>query len=626
MPLQLVTLAISAMASFWLAATINLRTTVPGSRRFVFLMIAVAEWSIASMGHWLADSASAKIAWAQIQYVGIVSAPPLWWAFTSDYAGVAWARRRGIALASWAIPIVTLLLAVTNPLHRAIWTGMSLTPAGGAVYHHGWWFWIAASYNYLLLLGGSIVLARAVRRSPLYRLQSLALFAAVLIPWVANILYITGLSPIAGVDPTAPAFAISGVLIGWALFRNRLFDLVPVARDQLVESLSDAVVVLDGDRRVLDMNVAARRLSNKKSGWLGHRVDDVLPFLSDMALHDHPKNITLPVPVDEDERWYDLRVMRVGASAGRFVAWVALLRDVTEQRKAEAEHAAFEKRVHEQQKRESLSVLAGGLAHDFNNLLAGIIGNADLLAMQMSPVSQMGSSVGAILLGAQRAADIVSKMLAYAGERHGASEMVDLDGVVREMLDLLQASAARHCTLTYTGQPVTIFADPVQIRQVAMNLIINASEAVDEGVGVINVSVGTGTLTADAIAAMRSTDDVRLGTYAYIEVRDNGQGMDDLTRSKIFTPFFTTKPGGHGLGLAAVQGIVRSHRGALHIETAKDKGCCFRVWFPIEPTPAAEDRAPRSQQSSTFQLPKRTDGQALHEPSAEGTSAAPRDR
>lgn len=589
MSMQLVTLTISALASFWLAATINLRTGVPGSRGFVFLMIAIAEWSLASMGHWLADSVEMKLAWAQVQYVGIVSAPPLWWTFASEYGGVSWARRRTVVLATWIIPFITLALAVTNPLHQAIWTDVSLTPNGGAIYHHGWWFWIAASYNYVLLLGGSVVLARAVRRSPLYRSQCIALVLAVLIPWIANVLYITGLSPIPGVDPTAPAFALAGVLIAWALFRNRLFDLVPVARDQLIESLSDAVIVLDSDRRLLDMNAAARRLSSDSPSWLGQRVDRILPFLSGMALDTQASGVTLPVHVGGEQRWYDLRVMRVGAAAGRFVAWVALLRDVTDQRKAEAEHAAFEKRVQEQQKRESLSVLAGGLAHDFNNLLAGIMGNADLLAMQMSPVSEMGSSVGAILLGAQRAADIVSKMLAYAGERHGASEMVDLDVVMREMLDLLQASVARHCTLNYTGQPVTIFADPVQVRQVAMNLIINASEAVDESTGVIDVSVGSGTLTAEAIGAMRSTDAVTPGTYAYLEVRDNGQGMDDLTLSKIFTPFFTTKPGGHGLGLAAVQGIVRSHRGALYIETTKGNGCCFRAWFPegIKPeTPA----------------------------------------
>jgi signal transduction histidine kinase len=142
-----------------------------------------------------------------------------------------------------------------------------------------------------------------------------------------------------------------------------------------------------------------------------------------------------------------------------------------------------------------------------------------------------------------------------------------------------------------------------------MNLIINASEAVDEHAGVIDVSVGSGTLTAEDIAAMRSTDDVPPGTYAYLEVRDNGQGMDDLTLSKIFTPFFTTKPGGHGLGLAAVQGIVRSHRGAIHIETTKGNGCAFRAWFPTEEAarhaPQAAGRSEGAAQAGTPSDPSR---------------------
>jgi hypothetical protein len=277
--LQLVTLAISALASFWLAATINLRTGVPGSRAFVFLMMAIAEWSLASVGHWLADSVSLKLAWAQVQYVGIVAAPPLWWAFTSDYGGVAWARRPGVLLATWAIPVVTLLLAITNPFHEALWTGVTLTPAGHAIYHHGWWFWIAASYNYALLLGGSVVLARVLRRSPLYRRQSAALFFAVLIPWAANILYITGLSPIPGVDPTAPAFAAAGVLIAWALFRNRLFDLVPVARDRLIESLSDAVLVIR-QRSAPPRYERGRATSWKRRGMAGpaRRYDSAVPL------------------------------------------------------------------------------------------------------------------------------------------------------------------------------------------------------------------------------------------------------------------------------------------------------------------------------------------------------------
>ena len=281
--------------------------------------------------------------------------------------------------------------------------------------------------------------------------------------------------------------------------------------------------------------------------------------------------------------------MPVRAKNHSFAAWVVLLRDVSEQRRAQAERDALEARVQEQQKRESLSVLAGGLAHDFNNLLAGIVGNADLLALQLPPSSEMGSNIGAIILGAQRAADLVSKMLAYAGERHGSTSRIDLDVLVGELLDLLRASAARHCTLKYLGQPAAIVGDPTQIRQVVMNLIINAAEAVEEGTGTVTVSTGVEQLSAWKLADMQFGGDAAPGTYAFLEVRDNGPGMDAETLRRIFNPFFTTKHSGHGLGLAAVQGIVRGHRGALHVDSNPGTGSRFCVWFPTAPQQGSGD-------------------------------------
>jgi signal transduction histidine kinase len=194
----------------------------------------------------------------------------------------------------------------------------------------------------------------------------------------------------------------------------------------------------------------------------------------------------------------------------------------------------------------------------------------------------MGSHIGAIILGAQRAADLVAKMLAYAGERHGSMERIDLDALVLELLELLRASAARHCTVHYQGHPAAIVGDPTQIRQIAMNLIINAAEAVDEQSGTVTVSTGIERLSAWKLADMTFGGDAAPGAYAFLEVRDNGPGMDADTRGRIFNPFFTTKQSGHGLGLAAVQGIVRGHRGALRVESDPGRGSRFCVWLPAE--------------------------------------------
>jgi len=562
-------LFIGATLALWLGALIHRRATAPGAPAFVWLMAAIALWCVTSAFHGLTPALSEKLLWAKVQYLAIATVPPLWFAFLCEYVGATWAADRRIRIALALMAIITVGLAMSNESHGLIWSVVETTSAGVVVYHHGPWFWFTVAYSYALVLGGTFVLLRAIRRSPsAYRGQLSTLIIASLIPWAFNAIYVFWSDIFGGFDATPLSFALSGALFTWALYRTYLFDLIPVAHDMLVDSLSDAVIVVDPRSGVLDMNSAARNLAEVSGMWLGRPAAEVFPFLAscELTLSTTPSS-TLVVTTDAEPTHYDVRTMPVRGKSGRYAAWVILLRDVTMQMRAQAEHDALESRVQEQQKRESLSVLAGGLAHDFNNLLAGIVGNADLLALQIPPSSGMGSHIGAIILGAQRAADLVAKMLAYAGERHGSMERIDLDALMIEMLELLRASAARHCAL--------------QFRQVAMNLIINAAEAVDEQIGSVTVSTGTGRLSAWKLADMTFGGDAAPGTYAFLEVRDNGPGMDADTLSRIFNPFFTTKHSGHGLGLAAVQGIVRGHRGALHVDSTPGKGSRFCVWFPV---------------------------------------------
>jgi PAS domain S-box-containing protein len=274
------------------------------------------------------------------------------------------------------------------------------------------------------------------------------------------------------------------------------------------------------------------------------------------------------------------------AEQERVVRVLGAMQDITERKRTE--EAMFHA-----QKLESLGVLAGGLAHDFNNLLMAIIGNAELALFDLPPASPARPSLAEIETAARRAADLTSQMLAYAGKGRFVLQRVDLNTAIKEMAHLIQAATPKGVTLDYRLAPTLsqIEADPAQIGQVLMNLLVNAAEAIGEEAGTITVT--TGTIEADR-AYLDETylaPDLPTGTYAWIEVSDTGCGMSPVTQRKIFEPFFTTKFTGRGLGLAAVLGIVRGHRGALQVQSAPGRGTTFRVLFPALPAEAAARRS-----------------------------------
>ena len=260
--------------------------------------------------------------------------------------------------------------------------------------------------------------------------------------------------------------------------------------------------------------------------------------------------------------------------AGRTVA-LAVGRDITELR-------ALEQQMLHSQKLESLGVLAGGIAHDFNNLLTGILGNADLARSEMSPLAPARASLEGIETAARRAADLCRQLLAYSGRGRFVVEPISLQELVEEMGHLLSVSISKQVVLKYHFSPglPAIDADATQIRQVVMNLIVNASEAIGERSGVISVTVGLAHCDAAYLKSCLGAEFMREGDYVYVEVADTGRGIAREDLSRIFDPFFSTKFTGRGLGLAAVLGIVRGHRGAIKVYSETGKGTTFKLLFP----------------------------------------------
>jgi len=268
-------------------------------------------------------------------------------------------------------------------------------------------------------------------------------------------------------------------------------------------------------------------------------------------------------------------------TSGQVVGFVAAIQDITERKQAEEERRQLDAQIQQAQKLESLGVLAGGIAHDFNNLLTSMLGYASLALLKLPAESVAYPMLREIEQAAQRAADLAQQMLAYSGKGKFTIQVLRLDTLVQEMTKLLGTVISKKATLQLDLAPATVKGDATQIRQIVMNLITNASDALEGQNGAIHIR--TGVRQVDDTAVLRSLlfpEALPAGPYAYVEVEDNGYGMSADTLAKIFDPFFTTKFTGRGLGLAAVLGIVRGHRGVIKVVSTPDQGTLFQMFFP----------------------------------------------
>jgi len=251
-------------------------------------------------------------------------------------------------------------------------------------------------------------------------------------------------------------------------------------------------------------------------------------------------------------------------------------------------------RLRQSQKLESLGVLAGGIAHDFNNLLAGVVGNVDLV-LRKTTEPGVQEAAKRIERAGQRAANLTRQLLAYSGKGQFLVETVELNEELRDMTELLATPTAHRHTLEWrlADEPLHVEVDRTQLQQVVMNLLTNAADAIDGPTGTITLR--TGALNADAsyFSTAAVGNDLGSGEYVFIEVQDNGTGMDLLTQDRMFDPFFTTKASGRGLGLSATLGIVRGHNGALRVASAPGRGTRMRLILPaIDAPPLISTEAP----------------------------------
>ncbi|HXE97504.1 MAG TPA: ATP-binding protein, partial [Dongiaceae bacterium] len=280
----------------------------------------------------------------------------------------------------------------------------------------------------------------------------------------------------------------------------------------------------------------------------------------------------------------------------------ALLQRSEENIRLQEERLNLERQMLQNQKLESLGVMAGGIAHDYNNLLHSILGNIELASMKLDPDSASQKYIANAISSSKHAARLTNLMLTYVGKGFITKKELNLNDLLRENADMLMtaATSAISTELRLSAELPVILADEAHIQQIVMNLIINASEAILEQPGLIRITTGVQSCDQSCLSASLLNEKPEPGRYVFLDISDNGCGMSKETLARLFDPFFTTKFTGRGLGMSAVMGIIRMHCGALFVESEPGKGTTFRALFPVSesalPTAVQESITPTREQ------------------------------
>ena len=341
----IIPLLISALMAAVLARLAWRCRPASGAIPLAFLSLAVCEWSLGYVLGMGSVDLAAKVFWAKVQYFGIVAVPPMWLVFALRYTNrERWlTRRNGVLLA--ITPLLMLLMVWTNDSHGLIWNSIKLGTVGSTTVLHltyGAFFWVWIAFSYTLYLLGSGLLLHVLASSPsMYRRQALALLIGVLAPVGGNVLHISGQSPLPQIDLTNVGFSVSGLALFWALFRFRLLDIVPVARDTVIECMNDGLIVLDRQNRIVDLNPAAGRIIGRPvSQTIGRSAAKVLsrwPILFERHRDARDAHAEVILDVGVAQRHFNLRISPLQHQSGRVTGRAVVVHDITERKQAERE-------------------------------------------------------------------------------------------------------------------------------------------------------------------------------------------------------------------------------------------------------------------------------------------------
>jgi PAS domain S-box-containing protein len=539
---------------------------VRGAQYFIFLALSVEVWTLFTGLEYAVVEPWGKILFGKFEYLGSATIGPTWLMFALSYnRKEKWLTRPNI-ISLLVIPVITVILAFTNEIHGLLWPKITLSsnvPGANLIYEHGPAYWLIFIFAYInLAIGTFIIIDSALRARDVYRWQMIGLTVSAIIPWVGNAIYLSNLSPIPGFDLTPLGLTLSAIIISFSIFYLGLFDLVPVARDQLVESLMDGVLILDTNDRVADINPSARELfgiGNKRI--IGQTMGDSAQLWADLArqfrdVESAQTEIHINSGAVSD---IELRISPLSDEQGNLMGRLFIARDISKRKNLE--------RLRDD--------LIRAMVHDLRNPLGSISLSMDLLRLELAS-TLTAEQLNTFETGehsVQQIIKLVNSILDInrleSGEMPLKREQVSLQKIAAEALKTQVLIARKKRVVLQENIPPNLPAlmiDEELMRRVFQNLLDNAVKfSLDDGL----VEIG---------AEYNLTE-----REVIVSVRDNGPGVQDDVKNRLFEKFATgnVQSRGSGLGLAFCRLVVEAHGGRIWLDDEVKTGTTISLSIPL---------------------------------------------
>ncbi len=584
----IIPLLVAAAIATLLAIYAWRRRPIFGAVPFTVIMLAVMVWTIGYALELSSADLAAQVFWAKFEYIGIVIGPVAALIMALEYVGrERWVAPRPLVLLA-TVPAITLVLVWTNEAHHLLWSDVRQITHGPLVFmatSYGTWFLVHAAYSYLVMLTGILLVFQAFFQLPrLYRGQATILWLSGLVPLAGNIAYITGQSPFPHLDLTPFAFTLAGVLWAWGLFHYHLLDIVPVARDAVLENMADAVIVLDLHNRVVDLNPAAQRiLCRTTAEAIGQPALHVLSARPDLI--ERYRDVTetqVEITIDKDstQRFFDLRISPLFDRYQRLTGRLIVLHDITDRK--HVEEALYQAKEEAELANRAKSAFLANMSHELRTPLTAIMGysellqillkdrNSDDIVLFLDRIRGAGGQLLALISDILDLSKIEAGKLELDLETFRVSEMVE--SAVTTVLPLINKNA-NSLKVNYAGDIGTMHTDQTRVRQVLLNLLNNAAKFTEQGT--ITLQVTRSSSSELKVESYELSDDTQLKTqnsklithtcdWIRFRIADTGIGITAEQVQQLFIEFAQAdistarKYGGTGLGLALSRHFCRN--------------------------------------------------------------------